>query len=85
MALIMNSKKLPYAVIVHTESLQNLRVITDWCFREFEMAYDAARNPFGTWAQASVTLDGNTKYGFKTEDMKDQFIAAWPDHAIMEL
>lgn len=69
----------PWIVSAYTERSDGLRMrdMVVWLLEHFgpEMA---RWHPAGMWQRGSVTMYGWTWIGFATEDMMQQFEAAWP-------
>lgn len=52
--------------------------MTQWCEDRFGRECWPIHGHPGNWHRGGVTIDGWTWYGFKTKEMLQEFLAAWP-------
>lgn len=70
----------PWMADVYTGSGEVGRTLDmiHWCRERFGPESYPIHGVEGAWRRGNATIDGWTWYGFKTEEMLQEFLAAWP-------
>ena len=70
----------PWMVDAYTGTSMDYRhlEVMHWCSEKFGPESWPLHGEPGNWHRGGVTIDGWTWYGFKTEAMLQEFLAAWP-------
>lgn len=70
----------PWMVDAYTGACDTYRHldIMHWCSEKFGPESWPLHGEPGNWHRGAFTVDGWTWYGFKTEAMLQEFLAAWP-------
>jgi len=71
----------PWMVNAYTGSIDNFgryREVMEWCKEHFGSEARPIQGKHGDWRCGGATVMGWTWLGFRTEEMMNKFIAAWP-------
>lgn len=81
----------PWVIDVYLGEMDDDRIeyiaekkLRDWCNSFAGKESWPIHDRPGDWYRAGFTADGWTWIGFKTEEMMDEFIMAWPEHVKLQ-
>lgn len=70
---LMQSEWAPTPWMMDVQVNENRDILRHWCYRNFGRESSPMHEHEGSWKQASVTLNGYSWFGFKTESMMQRF------------